>query len=53
MSKGFGYIGTQPFVFSEVLLPKSIPNHCLEEVFIEYNVNLWEFQSHLEAFDQW
>jgi hypothetical protein len=51
MSKGFRDIGTQPFIFSKVSLPITIPNHCLEEVFIEYKVNLWEFQSHLEAFD--
>jgi hypothetical protein len=35
------------------LLSYTISNHCLDEVFIEYKVNLWEFQSHLEAFDQW
>jgi hypothetical protein len=50
MNKGFGYVGTQPFIF-KVSLPITIPNHCLEEVFIEYKVNLGEFQSHLEAFD--
>jgi hypothetical protein len=53
MSKGFGDIGTQPFIFSEALLLITIPDNCLEEVFIEYKVNLWEFQSHLEAFDRW
>jgi hypothetical protein len=53
ISKGFGDIVTQPFIFSKVSLPNTISNHCLEEVFIEYNVNLWEFQSHLEAFDRW
>jgi hypothetical protein len=51
MSKGFGDICTKPFIFSKALLPNTISNHCLEKVFIEYRVNLWEFQSHLEAFD--
>ncbi len=33
------------YFFSKVLLPITIPNPCLEEqVFIEYKVNLWEFQ---------
>jgi hypothetical protein len=53
MSKDFRYIGTQPFIFSKALLPNTISHHCLEEVFIEYKVNVWDFQSHLEAFDQW
>jgi hypothetical protein len=35
------------------MLPNTITDHCLEEVFIEYKVNLREFKSHLEAFDQW
>jgi hypothetical protein len=51
MSKGFGDIGTQPFIFSESSLPYTISYHCLDEVFIEYKVYFWEFQSHLEAFD--
>jgi hypothetical protein len=53
MSKGFRDIGTQPFIFSKASLPYTVSDHCLEEVFIEYKVNLWEFQSHLEAFDRW
>ncbi len=51
MSKGFRCVGSQPVMFSKVSFLITIPNHCLEEVFIEYKVNLGEFQSHLEAFD--
>jgi hypothetical protein len=53
MSKGFRDIGTQPFILSKASLPNTTSNHCLEEVFIEYKINLWEFQSHLEAFNPW
>jgi hypothetical protein len=53
MSKGFGDICTQPFICSKTSLPNTVSDHCLEKVFIKYKVNLWEFQSHLEAFDQW
>jgi hypothetical protein len=53
MGKGFKDIGTQPFTFSKALLSNTIPDCFIEEVFIAYKVNLWEFQSHLEAFNQW
>jgi hypothetical protein len=49
MSKGFGYIGIKPFIFSKALLPITVPDHCLEEVFIEYKDNLRDTISSLEA----
>jgi hypothetical protein len=42
-SSCFRDIGTQPFILSKATLPNTVSNHCLEEVFIEYELTFGSF----------